>query len=84
MSVQLGVRVRLDCFRDLVQRPGRRDESEKLVRFEAGGEAFSYQVGCRVAWCASEDAGLGVVAKELEDCFNDCDGFASTWSVTKR
>ena len=84
MSVQLGVRVRLDCFRDLVQRPGRRDESEKLVRFEAGGEAFSYQVGCRVAWCASEDAGLGVVAKELEDCFNDCDRFTGTWSVTKR
>ena len=84
MSVQLGVRVRLDCFRDLVQRPGGRDESEKLVRAETGREAFSYQVGCRVAWCASKDAGLGVVAKELKDCFNDCDGFASTWPMTKR
>ena len=84
MSVQLGVRVRLDCIRDLVRRPGGRDEAEELVRAETGREAFSYQVSCRVAWCASEDAGLGAVAKELKDCFNDCDRFAGTWSVTTR
>lgn len=82
--VRLGIRVRLDYIGDLVQRPRRRDESEKLVRVESGGEAFSYKVGCRVAWCASEDPGLGVGMEELKDCFNDCDGFASAWSVAKR
>lgn len=52
-----------------------------MVRIEAGRKAFSYQVGRRFAWCASEDPGLGIGTKELEDCFNDCEGFAGTrWS----
>ena len=84
MSVQFGIRVWLDYIGDLVFESGGRDESEELVGVEAGGEAFSYEVGCRVAGCASEDPGLGVGAEELKDRFNDRDSFAGTWSVTKR
>ena len=86
VSVQLGVRVRvqLDYIGDPAQRPGGRDEPEELFQVKAGGEVFSYQARCRVTWCASKDARFGVGKEELKDCFNDCDGFAGTWSVMKR